>query len=41
MPGRSVGAAAVYAHLTVIAPPGIIARPVPDSVSLRKRTGRG
>src|SRR3989441_5582483 len=41
MPGRSVGAAAVYAHLTVIAPAGIIARPVPDSVSLRKRTGRG
>lgn len=30
-----------YARLTVTAPPGILARAVPDSVSLRRRTGRG
>ena len=30
-----------YARLTVIAPPGIIARAVPDSVSLKRKTGRG
>jgi YbbR domain-containing protein len=30
----------VYAHLTVIAPRGVSARPVPDSVMLRRRSGR-
>ena len=30
-----------YARLTVSAPPGIVARAVPDSVSLRRKTGRG
>jgi YbbR domain-containing protein len=30
-----------YARLTVTAPPGIRARAVPDSVALRRRTGRG
>lgn len=30
-----------YARLTVSAPPGIVAHAVPDSVSLRRRTGRG
>lgn len=30
-----------YARLTVIAPPGIKARAVPDSVALKRRTGRG
>jgi hypothetical protein len=30
-----------YARLTVTAPPGIRARAVPDSVTLRRRTGRG
>lgn len=30
-----------YARLTVSAPPGIIARAVPDSVSLKRKTGRG
>lgn len=30
-----------YARLTVTAPPGIVARAVPDSVALRRRTGRG
>jgi len=40
LPGR-LPAAGAYARLTVIVPPGIIARAVPDSVSLRKKTGRG
>lgn len=31
-------AAGVYAHLTVIAPPGIRARAIPDSVALRRRS---
>ncbi|HEX4573646.1 MAG TPA: hypothetical protein VH158_00845 [Gemmatimonadales bacterium] len=30
-----------YARLTVIAPPGVRARAVPDSVALKRRTGRG
>jgi YbbR domain-containing protein len=30
-----------YARLTVTAPPGIVARATPDSVGLRRRTGRG
>ncbi len=30
-----------YARLTVSAPPGIVAHAVPDSVSLRRKTGRG
>ncbi|HKW40492.1 MAG TPA: hypothetical protein VJN39_04520 [Gemmatimonadales bacterium] len=30
-----------YARLTVSAPPGIIARAVPDSVTLKRKTGRG
>ncbi len=30
-----------YARLTVTAPPGIVARAVPDSVSLKRKTGRG
>ncbi len=30
-----------YARLTVTAPPGIVARAVPDSVALRRKTGRG
>lgn len=30
-----------YAKLTVSAPPGIVAHAVPDSVSLRRKTGRG
>jgi hypothetical protein len=30
-----------WAHLTVIAPAGVSARAVPDSVALRKKTGRG
>src|SRR2546422_493366 len=30
-----------YAHLTVSAPPGIVARAVPDSVSLKRKAGRG
>ena len=30
-----------YARLTVVAPPGVTARAVPDSVALRRRTGRG
>ncbi len=40
LPGR-LPAAGAYARLTVIAPTGIIARAVPDSVALRKKTGRG
>src|SRR5207245_2735945 len=40
LPGR-VGAAGAYARLTVIAPRGITARAIPDSVALRKKTGRG
>jgi len=30
-----------YARLTVTAPPGIVARVVPDSVALKRKTGRG
>jgi len=30
-----------YARLTVTAPPGIRARAVPDSVALKRKTGRG
>jgi hypothetical protein len=30
-----------YARLTVSAPPGIVAHAVPDSVSLKRKTGRG
>src|SRR5881628_2710265 len=30
-----------YARLTVSGPPGLVARAVPDSVSLRRKTGRG
>jgi len=30
-----------YARLTVTAPPGVRARAVPDSVGLKRRTGRG
>jgi YbbR domain-containing protein len=30
-----------YARLTVSAPPGVTARAVPDSVSLKRKTGRG
>jgi hypothetical protein len=30
-----------WAHLTVVAPAGVSARAVPDSVALRKKTGRG
>ena len=30
-----------YARLSVTAPPGIRARAVPDSVGLRRKTGRG
>ncbi len=30
-----------YARLTVTAPPGIVARVVPDSVALRRKSGRG
>src|SRR5437016_3563173 len=30
-----------YARLTVSGPPGIVARAVPDSVSLKRKTGRG
>jgi YbbR domain-containing protein len=30
-----------YARLTVTAPPGIVARVTPDSVGLKRRTGRG
>jgi YbbR domain-containing protein len=30
-----------YARLTVSAPPGVIAHAVPDSVSLKRKTGRG
>jgi len=30
-----------FARLTVSAPPGIVAHAVPDSVSLRRKTGRG
>src|SRR6266704_1553900 len=30
-----------YARLTVTAPPGITARAVPDSVGLKRKTGRG
>jgi YbbR domain-containing protein len=30
-----------YARLTVSAPPGIVAHAVPDSVALRRKTGRG
>jgi hypothetical protein len=30
-----------YAHLTVAAPPGIVARVVPDSVALKRKSGRG
>jgi hypothetical protein len=33
--------AGTYAHLTVIAPPGVSARAVPDSVQLRRRGRRG
>jgi len=40
LPGR-LPAAGAYARLTVIVPPGIIARAVPDSVNLRRKTGRG
>ncbi len=40
LPGR-LPAAGAYARLTVIAPTGIIARAVPDSVALHKKTGRG
>ena len=40
LPGR-IGAAGAYARLTVIAPRGITARAIPDSVALRKKTGRG
>jgi hypothetical protein len=31
--------AAVYARLTALAPPGIVARVTPDSVLLRRRGG--
>jgi len=30
-----------YARLTVSGPPGLVARAVPDSVSLKRKTGRG
>ncbi|HYK81825.1 MAG TPA: hypothetical protein VEU55_01655 [Gemmatimonadales bacterium] len=30
-----------YARLTVVAPPGIVARARPDSVALKRKTGRG
>ena len=30
-----------YARLTVTAPPGIWARAMPDSVALKRKTGRG
>jgi hypothetical protein len=35
------GADGGVAHLTVIAPPGITARAIPDSVTLKRRTRRG
>jgi YbbR domain-containing protein len=40
LPGRT-GTGSTYAHLTVIAPSGVVARASPDSVALRRKTGRG
>jgi hypothetical protein len=37
---RGPVAAGAYAHLTVVAPRGIAARAVPDSVALQRRSGR-
>jgi hypothetical protein len=38
LPGAAIAGA--YAHLTVVGPPGVIARAVPDSVVLRRRPPR-
>jgi hypothetical protein len=38
---RGPAAAGTYAHLTVVAPRGVTARAVPDSVSIQRRSGGG